>query len=86
MPPDLSGQPLGELKQWLAISTPGEDALLLRLLATAWQVCLQFTGITATGIPVTSIGGKSYMHSSWAAPSSAACHVGQQLYWQKSQE
>ncbi len=48
MPPDLSGQPLGELKQWLAISTPGEDALLLRLLATAWQVCLQFTGITAT--------------------------------------
>ena len=49
MPPDLSGQPLGELKQWLAISTPGEDALLLRLLATAWQVCLQFTGITATG-------------------------------------
>ena len=49
MPPNLSGQPLGELKQWLAISTPGEDALLLRLLATAWQVCLQFTGITATG-------------------------------------
>ncbi|WP_417819055.1 head-tail connector protein [Tritonibacter scottomollicae] len=48
MPPDLSGEPLGELKQWLAISTAGEDALLLRLLGTAWQVCLQFTGITAT--------------------------------------
>ena len=48
MPPDLSGQPLGELKQWLAISTASEDALLLRLLETAWQICLQFTGIAAT--------------------------------------
>lgn len=48
MPPDLSGEPLGELKQWLAISTAGEDALLLRLLQTAWQVCLQFTGLAAT--------------------------------------
>ncbi len=47
MPPDLSGQPLDELKQWLAISTTGEDALLLRLLETAWQVCLQFTGLAA---------------------------------------
>lgn len=45
---DLSGQPLDELKQWLAISTAGEDALLLRLLETAWQVCLRFTGLTAT--------------------------------------
>lgn len=47
MSPDLSGQPLGELKQWLAISTTGEDALLLRLLDTAWQVCLTFTGLAA---------------------------------------
>lgn len=45
MPPDLSGQPLGELKQWLAITTQGEDALLLRLLDTAWQMCLRFTGL-----------------------------------------
>ncbi|MFA6218944.1 MAG: head-tail connector protein [Erythrobacter sp.] len=45
---DLSGQPLDELKQWLAISTAGEDALLLRLLASAWQACLRFTGVTAT--------------------------------------
>ena len=47
MPTDLSGQPLAELKQWLAISTAGEDALLLRLLESAWQVCLQFTGSEA---------------------------------------
>ena len=49
MTPDLSGQALGELKQWLAISTAGEDALLLRLLETAWQMCLQFTGSEAAG-------------------------------------
>jgi uncharacterized phage protein (predicted DNA packaging) len=49
MPIDLSGQPLDELKQWLAISTTFEDALLLRLLETAWQVCLRFTGLAATG-------------------------------------
>ncbi|WP_370033645.1 head-tail connector protein [Qipengyuania mesophila] len=47
MPPDLSGQPLDDLKQWLAITTPGEDALLLRLLDTAWQLCLRFTGLDA---------------------------------------
>jgi len=35
MPTDPSGQPLAELKQWLAISTAGEDALLLRLLESA---------------------------------------------------
>lgn len=49
MPPDLSGQPLDDLKQWLAISTPGEDALLLRLLETAWQMCLRFTGLAPVG-------------------------------------
>ena len=32
MTPDLSGQPLADLKQWLAIGAAGEDALLLRLL------------------------------------------------------
>lgn len=47
MPPDLSGQPLDELKQWLAISTALEDPLLLRLLASGWQACLQFTGVAA---------------------------------------
>ncbi len=47
MPTDLTGQPLDALKQWLAISTAGEDALLLRLLETAWQICLRFTGVTA---------------------------------------
>ena len=44
MTPDLSGQPLANLKQWLAIGAAGEDALLLRLLDTAWQICARFTG------------------------------------------
>ena len=48
MPTDLNGPPLDELKQWLAITTEGEHALLLRLLDTAWQICLQFTGTAAT--------------------------------------
>ena len=48
MQTDLSGQPLDELKQWLAISTNEDDALLIRLLEAAWQVCRQFTGMTAT--------------------------------------
>ena len=47
MPPDLTGQALDELKQWLAISTAGEDALLIRLLEAAWQMCCQFTGASA---------------------------------------
>ena len=47
MQPDLSGQPLQELKQWLAITTTHEDALLLRLLEASWQVCQQFTGMAA---------------------------------------
>ena len=41
MPTDLSGQPLDALKQWLAISTAREDALLLRLLESAWRMCLR---------------------------------------------
>ena len=48
MPTDFTGQPLDELKQWLAISTAGEDALLLRLLDTAWQLCAGFTGLAPT--------------------------------------
>ncbi|WP_346729392.1 head-tail connector protein [Qipengyuania pacifica] len=44
MTPDLSGQALADLKQWLAIGVAGEDALLLRLLDTAWQICARFTG------------------------------------------
>ena len=47
MDPDLSGQPLDELKQWLAITTNGEDALLLRLLLAGWQICQRFTGHSA---------------------------------------
>lgn len=47
MQPDLTGQPLAELKQWLAIGTDAEDALLVRLLEIAWQVCRDFTGMVA---------------------------------------
>lgn len=39
--------PLGALKQWLAISTPGEDALLTRLLAVAYETCESFVGAAA---------------------------------------
>lgn len=43
MPIPLTGQPLDELKQWLAITTAREDALLLRLLETAEAMCREFT-------------------------------------------
>ena len=36
--------PLAALKQWLAISTSAEDALLERLLVSAWQSCSAFAG------------------------------------------
>ena len=41
--------PLAALKQWLAISTPHEDALLERLLVVAWQTCSRFVG---AGLPL----------------------------------
>lgn len=53
MPTDLSGQPLDELKQWLAISTSGEDALLLRLLESGWQTCQSFTRLDLAGWSAT---------------------------------
>lgn len=46
--PPLAGAPLGELKQWLAITTDTDDALLIRLMEAAWQACAQFTGHGAT--------------------------------------
>lgn len=39
--------PLAALKQWLAISTPGEDALLTRLLVVAYETCESFVGTAA---------------------------------------
>lgn len=44
MPLPIGAPPLTPLKQWLAISTPQEDALLERLLVVAWQTCERFTG------------------------------------------
>ena len=46
VPPVLSPAALGELKQWLAISTPGDDAALTALLRTALETCEAFTGLT----------------------------------------
>ena len=43
-PAVLAGAALGELKAWLAISTPGDDAALGALLATALETCEGFTG------------------------------------------
>ena len=45
MTPDLSGQPLADLKQWLAIGVAGEDALLLRLLAAGYETCIRFVSL-----------------------------------------
>lgn len=44
MPQPTGDPPLAALKQWLAISTPQEDALLARLLVVAWQTCERFVG------------------------------------------
>ena len=44
-PPDFSGAALAALKEWLAITTAREDALLLRLLAGAHETCERFTGL-----------------------------------------
>lgn len=51
-PPDFSGAALAALKAWLAISTPGEDALLVRLLASAHDTCARFTGLMPLGCGV----------------------------------
>lgn len=44
-PPDFSGAALAALKEWLAITTSSEDALLTRLLASAHETCERFTGL-----------------------------------------
>ena len=43
-PADLSGDALAEFKEWLGISRPGEDAMLLDLLAASLAMCEAFTG------------------------------------------
>lgn len=42
-PADLSGTALSELKQWLGITRPGEDALLEGLLHASIALCESFT-------------------------------------------
>ncbi len=43
-PPVIGDAALAELKHWLAISRPDEDAALARLLATSVTICEAFTG------------------------------------------
>ena len=43
-PADVSGDALAELKSWLGITRPVEDALLIDLLLTALGMCESFTG------------------------------------------
>jgi uncharacterized phiE125 gp8 family phage protein len=44
-PPALAPAALDELKQWLAITTTGEDAALGALLLAALETCEAFTGL-----------------------------------------
>jgi len=43
-PADLGGEALSELKDWLGISQPGEDALLVEMLVASLAMCEAFTG------------------------------------------
>src|SRR5690606_17559738 len=43
-PAVLAGAALDELKQWLGVSTAGDDAALTALLRTALEMCEAFTG------------------------------------------
>ncbi len=42
--PELTGAPLAELKQWLAIGGTRDDALLVTLIGAAMRACAEFTG------------------------------------------
>ena len=44
-PPVLAPAALAELKEWLAITTAGEDAALTALLLAALETCEAFTGL-----------------------------------------
>ena len=54
-PPDFSGAALAALKEWLAITTAREDALLARLLASAHETCERFTGLMPLGCGVEEV-------------------------------
>ncbi len=51
-PPDLSGTPLAELKQWLGITRDEEDALLLTVLHASLDLCEGFTGLLPLEVEV----------------------------------
>ena len=52
MPIDYNGPPLAELKQWLAITTAHDDALLVHLIEVADEMCRRFTGTALADWPV----------------------------------
>lgn len=54
-PPDFSGAALAALKEWLAVTTAQEDALLARLLASAHDTCERFTGLMPLGCGVEEV-------------------------------
>lgn len=56
-PPDFTGPALAALKEWLAITTGREDALLLRLLASAHETCERFTGLMPLACTVEEVLG-----------------------------
>lgn len=54
-PPVIGDAALAELKHWLAISRPDEDAALIRLLETSVTICEAFTGQTPLRMTVEEL-------------------------------
>ena len=62
-PPDLGGDALADLKDWLTITRDAEDARLTTLLAAAHSVCESFTGTLAL---VTTLTETREVGRNWA--------------------
>lgn len=54
-PPALPGSALTELKEWLGINTPREDALLANLLNAALDICEAYTGVRPLAAPCEEV-------------------------------
>lgn len=55
VPPVLAPAALGELKDWLAITTAGEDDTLTGLLKAALETCEAFTGLMPLEVPCEEV-------------------------------
>lgn len=66
-PADVGGPALAELKDWLGISRPNDDAMLASLLSTSLAMCEAYTGQTALQQTVEerlpTIAGRYYLLS-----------------------